>query len=140
MHTYDDRPCADCGDLDGCHIPGKVRRTRGTAKYAQAFPKVVCLCGSTRFKAAWYEWTKRITYEGDIVLGVGDLNPNQQDTNDPIDPALKAALDELHKRKIDMADEIFVLNVGGYVGQSTRGEIDYASAAGKKVRWLEPPQ
>ncbi len=50
----------------------------------------------------------------------------------------KAMLDDMHKRKIDMADEIFVLNVGGYIGSSTRSEIDYAEAAGKPVRYLEP--
>ena len=44
----------------------------------------------------------------------------------------------MHKRKIDMADEIFVVNVGGYIGESTRSEIDYATANGKPVRYLEP--
>jgi hypothetical protein len=101
-------------------------------------PVIVCLCGSTRFKEAWYEQTKRLTYEGKIVLGVGDLNPNKLDTNDPIDPTLKARLDELHKRKVDLADEVFVLNVGGYVGESTRSEVLYARRGGKAVRWLEP--
>ena len=51
----------------------------------------------------------------------------------------KIALDELHKRKIDVADEILVLNVGGYVGSSTQGEIEYANRHGKPVRWLETP-
>lgn len=100
-------------------------------------PKIVCLCGSTRFKSAWYEQTKLLTYAGYIVLGVGDLNPNKPDTNEPIDPDLKARLDELHKRKIDLADEVLVLNVGGYIGVSTRSEIEYAVAHGKKVRYLE---
>ena len=49
----------------------------------------------------------------------------------------KLALDELHKRKIDLADEVFVLNVGGYIGSSTRSEIEYAEAHGKPVTYLE---
>ena len=49
----------------------------------------------------------------------------------------KEMLDDMHKRKIDMADEIFVINVGGYIGDSTRSEIDYAIEHGKKIRYLE---
>lgn len=52
----------------------------------------------------------------------------------------KEMLDDMHKRKIDMADEIFVINVGGYIGSSTRSEIEYATATGKTVRYLEPQQ
>ena len=52
---------------------------------------------------------------------------------------VKTMLDDMHKRKIDMADEIFVINVGGYIGSSTRSEIDYALAHGKKVNYLEKP-
>lgn len=130
------------------------------------FPKVITLCGSTRFKSVWYEQTKRLTHEGWIVLGVGDLNPNAPDTNDPIDPELKARLDALHLRKIDMADEVLILNaVGGkcarcgrfcfqkwcpdcscsepvavapYIGESTRRELAHARAAGKVIRFLNP--
>lgn len=47
-------------------------------------------------------------------------------------------LDDMHKRKIDMADEVFVINVGGYIGSSTQSEIEYASATGKTVNYLEP--
>ncbi|MDE2105440.1 MAG: hypothetical protein KGL39_49895 [Patescibacteria group bacterium] len=52
----------------------------------------------------------------------------------------KAALDELHKRKIDLADEVLVLNVGGYIGDSTRSEIEYAHSIGVPVRYLEGRQ
>ena len=105
-------------------------------------PKIVCLCGSTRFKDAWYEQTKRLTHDGYIVLGVGDLDTSvaNRAVNVPICPDLKLRLDELHKRKIDMADSIFVLNVGGYIGQSTRSEIDYAIANGVAVEYLEEPK
>lgn len=105
-------------------------------------PTVTVLCGSTRFKDAWYEEGRRLTYEGHIVLSVGDLDTSSsgRDVNVPIDPRLKERLDELHKRKIDLADEVFVLNVGGYVGDSTRSEIEYAQAHGKPVRYLEEPE
>lgn len=112
-------------------------RVKRRTRTGPSRPKVVCLCGSTRFKAVWYEQTKRLTYEGIIVLGVGDLNPNRPDTNELIDAELKAKLDELHLRKIDAADEVLVLNVGGYIGDSTRREIEYATKLGKPVRYLE---
>ena len=51
---------------------------------------------------------------------------------------VKESLDELHLRKIDLADEVFILNVGGYIGDSTRSELDYARAQGKPVKFLEP--
>jgi hypothetical protein len=106
------------------------------------FPTIICLCGSTRFKEAWYAETKRLTHAGYIVLGVGDLDCSEaaRSVNVPLDPALKARLDELHLCKIDLADEVMILNVGGYVGQSTRREINHAHFRGKPVHWLEQPQ
>ena len=53
-------------------------------------------------------------------------------------PGTKEMLDDMHKRKIDMADEIYVINVGGYIGESTKSEIAYAEKTGKKVNCLEP--
>lgn len=75
--------------------PGTDPREHHYEQYER--PVIVCLCGSTRFKSAWYEETKRLTHDGVIVLGVGDLNPNAPDTNVPLDPELKARLDDLHK-------------------------------------------
>ena len=49
----------------------------------------------------------------------------------------KEMLDDMHKRKIDLADEIFVINVGGYIGESTKSEIEYAKSMGKKINYLE---
>ncbi len=103
-------------------------------------PQVVCLCGSTRFKGEFITANEGFTLGGWIVLTVG-LFPHADQGAAPEDvlgEATKAGLDELHKRKIDLADEVFVLNVGGYVGSSTRGEIKYAEATGKPVRYLEP--
>lgn len=99
------------------------------------FPIVVCLCGSTRFMEAFQAANLSETLAGRIVLTVGCNT--KSDAMLGISDEVKAKLDELHKRKIDMADEILVLNVGGYVGSSTRSEIDYAVAQGKRVRWLE---
>lgn len=101
-----------------------------------ANPKIVCLCGSGRFKEAFDEAEYQETLAGRIVLTIGC---NTKDIARCAELAHhKPALDELHKRKIDLADEVFVLNVGGYIGESTRGEIDYALAHGKPIRYLEP--
>jgi len=81
------------------------------------------------------------TCAGRIVLAVGFYPHSQNQAHGETvgtDPALKIRLDELHKRKIDLADEVLVLNVGGYVGDSTKSEIRYAIEYGKPVRWLEP--
>ncbi len=91
--------------------------------------KVVTLCGSTRFKDEFIAVEKRLTLEGNIVLSVGFFGE--------VGDSAKEMLDDIHKRKIDMADEILVINVDGYIGSSTQSEIEYAKAAGKPVRYLE---
>lgn len=97
-------------------------------------PRVVCLCGSTRVaRDAFIEGYGRLTDQWVIVLSVGRPQPVHR-----WDEAHKRMLDDLHKRKIDMCDEVFVLNVGGYVGESTRSEIDYARRIGRPVKYLEP--
>jgi hypothetical protein len=103
-------------------------------------PTVVCLCGSTRFKNAFDEANYQETMAGKIVLSVGffmHATGNKHGENIGATPDQKVALDELHKRKIDLADEILVLNVGGYIGDSTRSEMDYAIDSGKVIRFLE---
>ena len=97
--------------------------------------KVITLCGSTRFRDAFMETQKRLTLEGNIVISVGLFGHSGDD--EVWKPGTKEMLDDMHKRKIDMADEIYVINVGGYIGESTRSEIEYAKAAGKKVNYLE---
>ena len=104
--------------------------------------KVITLCGSTRFKDAFMETQKRLTLDGNIVISVGLFghsgdNEVWENMDEGTLTATKAMLDDMHKRKIDMADEIFVINVGGYIGESTRSEIDYAEAHGKQVNYLE---
>lgn len=97
--------------------------------------KVITLCGSTRFKDAFLETQKRLTLEGNIVISVGLFGHSGDD--EVWAPGTKELLDDMHKRKIDMADEIFVINVDGYIGESTRSEIAYAQELGKKVNYLE---
>ena len=103
---------------------------------------VITLCGSTRFKEEFMMAQKRLTLEGHIVISVGLFgHSGDEEVWDGMDEGTlsktKEMLDDMHKRKIDMADEIFVINVGGYIGDSTRSEIDYAIEHGKKVRYLE---
>ena len=103
---------------------------------------VVTLCGSTRFKDEFMQAQKRLTLEGRIVISVGLFgHSGDSEVWDGMDEGTltktKEMLDDMHKRKIDMADEIFVINVGGYIGSSTRSEIEYALAHGKKVEYLE---
>ena len=97
---------------------------------------VITLCGSTRFKEQFLEAQKRLTLEGNIVISVGLFGHSGDD--EVWTPGTKEMLDDMHMRKIDMADGIYVINVGGYIGQSTRSEIDYALSQGKTVEYLEP--
>jgi hypothetical protein len=145
--------CPACGALEGvpCHSecgrPWKsgthaVRRDRARSarrERRKVAPKVVCLCGSTRFYTTFQEANYRETMSGHIVLSVGFYPHAQNEMHGEergCTPHEKAALDELHKRKIDLADEVLVLDVGGYIGSSTRGEIQYAELWGKPVRYL----
>lgn len=98
-------------------------------------PTIVCLCGSTRFPDAWKEHYRKESLEGKIVLSLSVLI---QDGESPImDGALKAKLDGLHLKRIELADEVLILNVGGYMGDSTRREMAYALGLGKTIRWIE---
>ncbi len=100
-------------------------------------PTVVCLCGSTRFYDEFLKANYEETMAGRIVLSVGfsPLKEHRQESG--CTPEQKTKLDELHKRKIDLADEVLILNVGGYIGESTRSELDYAHINTKHVRYLE---
>lgn len=97
--------------------------------------KVITLCGSTKFKEQYLEVQKRLTLEGNIVISVGLFGHSGD--NEVWTEGTKAMLDDMHLRKIDMADEVFVINVGGYIGESTRREITYALNCGKKIKYLE---
>lgn len=96
---------------------------------------VITLCGSTRFKEQFLETQKRLTLAGNIVISVGLFGHSGDE--DVWTEGTKEMLDDMHKRKIDMADSIYVINVGGYIGESTRSEIEYAKRKGKTIEYLE---
>jgi hypothetical protein len=97
--------------------------------------KIITLGGSTRFKDEFIEAQKQLTLEGNIVISVGLFGHSGD--GEAMKPETKEMLDDMHKRKIDLADEIFVVNPGGYIGSSTRSEIEYAAQTGKVVRYME---
>ena len=104
--------------------------------------KVITLCGSTRFKDEFMKAQKELTLQGNIVISVGLFgHSGDQEVWENMDEGTltktKEMLDDMHKRKIDMADEIFVVNVNGYIGESTKSEIKYALETGKVVNYLE---
>lgn len=112
-----------------------------TVFYADVRPRIVCLCGSTRFYDEFQRMNYKLTMAGKIVLSVGHYphSPGQAHGESVgCTSEQKEKLDELHKRKIDLADDVYVLNVGGYIGSSTRSEIEYAKEHGKAVFYLEP--
>ena len=100
--------------------------------------KVITLCGSTKFKDDFIRVQKELTLQGNIVISVGLFGHSGD--GEAFTEDTKKMLDDMHKRKIDMADEIFVINKDGYIGQSTRSEIDYAKSTNKKVNYMETPQ
>lgn len=112
----------------------RAARPREAGK-GETKPEVVCLCGSTRFIETFQAEYGRLTDEGKIVLTVGRVVPQSEQA---LGSTRKVALDALHLRKIDLADRVLVLNVGGYVGPSTRREIAYAKECGKPIDLLYP--
>ena len=97
---------------------------------------VITLCGSTRFKDQFLEAQKRLTLAGNIVISVGLFGHSGDD--EVWTEGTKEMLDDMHKRKIDLAAAIYVINVNGYIGSSSRSEIEYARKQGKQVLFLEP--
>lgn len=95
--------------------------------------KVITLCGSTRFKEDFERVNRELTLLGNIVISVGCFGHS----GDTFTEEQKVMLDDIHKRKIDMADAIYVINKDGYIGDSTRSEIKYAIAHGKQVILME---
>ena len=104
--------------------------------------KIITLCGSTKFKEEFIKVQKELTLQGNIVLSVGLFgHSGDSEVWENMDEGTltktKEMLDDMHKRKIDMSDEIFVINVDGYIGESTKSEIEYANKMGKKISYLE---
>ena len=106
-------------------------------------PRIVCLCGSTRFTEAMLVKQWELTKQGYVVLSWCALPSwyfsGEDKTHIGDQEGVKEIVDEGHLRKIDLADEVMILNVGGYIGESTEREIEYARSTGKRVRFLEYP-
>lgn len=94
---------------------------------------VITLCGSTRFKFLFERINRKLTLEGHVVLSVGVFGH----AGDVITDEQKIMLDDIHKRKIDMSDAIYVINANGYIGKSTLSEIAYAIEHNKQVIYME---
>lgn len=110
-------------------------------------PKVYTLCGSSRFPEAFHLVNAHLSMCGHIVISLGLFGHADEPrgarflTSDGDENTVeKVRLDELHFRKIDLADAVFVINVGGYIGSNTKREIAYAASNGKAVEWLFPPK
>lgn len=105
-------------------------------------PTIVCLCGSTKFGHIFNEANKQETLSGKIVLSIGcNLKSDEElfkDLKEYERVEIKRKLDNLHFRKIEIADEVLILNVGGYAGESTANELLYATKLEKTIRWWEP--
>lgn len=116
----------------------------GTEQHTRT-SRVITLCGSTRFPDAFALANMHLSLQGHIVIGLGMLGHADEprgarfltSDGDESTPE-KQGLDQLHFRKIDISDGIYVVNVGGYVGSSTRREIKYAKDRGKTVEWMFP--
>ena len=95
--------------------------------------KVITLCGSTKFKEDFERVNRELTLAGNIVISVGCFGHS----GDVFSDEQKIMLDDIHKRKIDMADAIYVINKDGYIGSSTKSEIQYALRTGKQIIYME---
>ena len=98
-------------------------------------PKIYCLCGSTRFKSDFEETAKWLTLSGKIVLMPNVWMHESAYTERAISKEVKEMLDELHLRKIDMSDVVYVINPNNYIGESTKNEIIYALKQNKQVEF-----
>ena len=95
--------------------------------------KIITLCGSIKFKNEFLKVQEELTLDGNMVFTPNFFN----NTKIEINSEMKKMLDEMHRQKIDMSDEIYVINFEGYIGESTKSEIEYAKAKGKKISYLE---
>lgn len=102
------------------------------------FPKIVCLCGSTRFMDVFHAVGWQLTLDGIIVLTVGVCKHAKDHGGESLGQDIAEKLDVLHLRKIDLCDYVMILNSRGYIGDSTRKEIDYAEQINKPIVYLEP--
>lgn len=95
---------------------------------------IITLCGSIKFKDEFIKVQEKLTLDGNVVFTPNFFTSIKKEQ---IDEKTKQMLDEMHKQKIDMSDEIYVINFEGYIGESTKSEIEYAKIKGKKISYLE---
>ena len=119
--------------LNAAHTSGYIEGIH--SKEEERKYKVITLCGSTRFKEEFRLIEKALTLAGNIVISVGVFEHSGD--AEATEEEIKRKLDDIHKAKIDMSDAIFVINVGGYIGESTKKEIEYAKMKGKKILFYE---
>lgn len=128
--------CLSCGDEveKGQPYCSKCFQPTPNWKYP-----VVCICGSTRFKKETLEMAEKLSIEGHVILMVNCWNHADafHEPQNEKDKAVKAMLDDMHLQKIRMSDYVLVMNIGGYIGKSTKAEIEYAKKIGKPIKWIE---
>ena len=133
MHANENPAVCRCSD--DCYCKTHTCRER---RNTMANPTIVCLCGSTRFHKQFVRANYEETMAGKIVLSVGFYPHGDHGESLGCTSEQKKMLDVLHLRKIDLADEVLVLNVDGYIGESTKNEIFHAWVHNKRIRWAEP--
>lgn len=148
LHLWRIYACPRCGAKERQHISGIPEASVELLPLgyqpppAVERPKIVVLCGSTRFWKTFQEVGLQLSEQRVIVLSLGAASGTDDDHYGHLSQAEHdakiAVLNELHLRKIDLADEVMVLNVGGYVGVHTQAEIDHARAIRKPIVFLEP--
>ena len=120
--------CVKKSILENENIKEKIKMSTVKYKY-----NVITLCGSIRFKNEFMKVQEELTLDGNIVFIPNFFN----NLKGEIKKETRKMLDEMHRQKIDMSNEIYVINCGGYIGESTKSEIEYAKANGKKISYLE---
>ncbi len=122
--------------LDGAKAAAKPQRSNvvKVLHWGDNPPVIVCLCGSTKFKSDFLAAQRGLTLAGQIVIMPGVFGHTDGGF---LNEATKKKLDELHLKKIDMSDIVYVVNRDGYIGESTKREIEYAKSLGKQIRYLE---
>jgi hypothetical protein len=140
--------CLDAGDpwpkRSRDSVAEKMRAALAQIGDQPPRPAIVCLCGSTRFWRLFQQAGLRETMAGRIVLSIGAASGTDDEHfgNLPKEhyDRIKEGLDELHMRKIDLCDEVLILDQDGYIGESTACELAYAQQLGKKVRYWSKEQ
>ncbi len=120
--------CVKKSILENENIKEKIKMSTVKDKY-----NVITLCGSIKFKNEFMKVQEELTLDGNIVFIPNFFNNLKGEIN----KETKKMLDEMHRQKIDMSNEVYVINCGGYIGESTKSEIEYAKANGKMISYLE---